>query len=178
MKAWIIAVGAAAAALTVAACDKAKERTAGDAPIPAAPSAPGPATATAGAMSGGLALRPEFPGFYLDHIGTALDPLKNPATVEASAALVFDGFAYDPVSKQPAKGVDVEVDGKLYPTAYGTARPDVAAYTKNPALGPVGYKGQLPAGTLAAGPHQARVRIVSTDGTAYYQSPVINFTVR
>jgi hypothetical protein len=124
------------------------------------------------------ALRPEFPGFYLDHIGTALDPLKNPATVEASAALVFDGFAYDPVSKQPAKGVDVEVDGKLYPTAYGTARPDVAAYTKNPALGPVGYKGQLPAGTLAAGPHQARVRIVSTDGTAYYQSPVINFTVR
>lgn len=174
MKASTIAA-CATVAFIATACDSPKERVTGKAPVPAAAAAP---AAAATLLSEGLPLKPGYPGFYLDHVGTAADPLNKPAIVDGREALVFDGFGFDPDAKTPAKGVDVEIDGRLYPAAYGIARADVADFHKNPALVPVGFKMTLPPGTLAAGPHQVRARFVAADGSAYYQSPVINFTVR
>ncbi|HEV2533605.1 hypothetical protein [Phenylobacterium sp.] len=129
-------------------------------------------------ISAGLTLRPEFPAFYLDRINEAHDPLKNPATLSGNVPLEMTGFGFDGVAKAPAKGVDLDIDGRLFGTAYGSPRPDVASANKVPALGASGYKAVLPPGALKPGKHQVVVRVVTADGTGYYQSPVINFTVQ
>jgi hypothetical protein len=155
-------------ALSLASCDQPKNRT-GDAPAITAP----------GAMSEGLPARPEFPGFYLDYVGPARDPMNNqPAVTPASQPTVFSGFGYDTPAKLPAKGVDVVVDGKAYGTTYGQPRQDVADFTKVPALVPVGFTVTLPAGALAAGDHTVVVRVIAADGRGYFESPVIKFQVK
>ena len=167
--------------LALAACDKAMPRQTPPDPMAAAPPPAGaPTVAGPGAgLSAGLPKRPEFPGFYLDHAGAASDPLNHqPAVTPAGQPVLLDGFGYDPVTKTPAKGVDVVVDGKAYGTTYGSPRQDVATFTKVPGLVPVGYKTVLPAGTLAPGPHTAVVRVIGSDGKAYFEGPPIKFEVR
>jgi hypothetical protein len=92
--------------------------------------------------------------------------------------MVLDGFGFDAVAKLPAKGVDVVVDGKAYGTAYGHARPDVGDYFKTPALAATGFRTTLPAGTLAAGMHTLRLRVVAADGKGYFESPQVGFEVK
>jgi hypothetical protein len=169
---------AALAALALAACDNPKPRQVPPDPMALAPPPLAPAAAPTDGMSAGLARRPEFPGFYLDRIGSAPDPVnKQPAVTSGAQPMVLDGFGFDPVAKVPAKGVDVVIDGKAYGTAYGQSRPDVASFHRVPALAPTGYAMTLPAGTLAKGPHTALVRVIAADGKGYFESPVINFTV-
>jgi hypothetical protein len=164
-------------ALSLAACDQPKNRPA---PAPAAPAVTAaPAPAAPVAMSDGLVKRPEFPGFYLDQVGLARDPLnKQPAVTPAGQPTVLSGFGYDTPAKLPAKGVDVAIDGKAYATTYGQPRQDVATFTKVPALVPVGFTLTLPAGALAAGDHTAVVRVIAADGQGYFESPPIKFQVQ
>lgn len=174
-----ILTAALMAALALAACEKGKPRHVPVDPMAIAPPPPGPAVAPTEGLSAGLTKRREFPGFFLDRVGSAPDPLnKQPAVTLAAQPLVFDGFGFDPVAKTPAKGVDVVVDGKAYGAAYGHPRPDVAAYFKTPGLVAVGYTATLPAGALAMGPHTVVIRVVSADGTGYFESPKIPFTVK
>jgi hypothetical protein len=183
------AVRAAPAALALlvllSACDKPKDRSGvADAGGPlrsqaGAPAAPdGPSAAAPPALSAGLKPRPEFPGFYLDRINEARDPLNIPATLPADTPLEMTGFGFDGVAMAPAKGVDLDIDGRLFGTTYGAPRPDVATNKKVPALAATGYRAVTPAGALKPGLHHVVVRVVTADGTAYYQSPVITFTVR
>jgi len=165
-----------------AACDKPAKRPDANLAKPlTVPGAAAPATGAGGVMvdpqSAGLPARPEFPGFYLDRINTAKDPLNSPAVVSGAAPIEMTGFGFDVVAKAPAKGVDLVIDGKPYGAVYGTPRPDVAADKKVPALAATGYHMTLPGGTLAKGPHKVVVRVLTADGSAYYQSPVISFTV-
>lgn len=176
MRSWV-AFALAAAALC--GCDRAKPRS-----LPPDPFAAGPAPVVAergpgAGMSAGLPRRPQIAGFFLDHLGQATDPFgKPPAVTAADQPVLLDGFGFDPVAKAPAKGVDVVVDGKAYGTAYGAARPDVAAYFKTPGLVNVGFKATLAAGALKPGAHTALVRVVATDGSGYYDSPTVAFQVR
>ena len=174
---------AISAALAVG-CDKpahrddanlAKPLTVPGAQAPAAASAPGDMVAP---LSAGLPVRREFPGFYLDRINAAKDPLNYPATVSGDAPIEMTGFGFDVVASAPAKGIDLVIDGKPYGAVYGSPRPDVANAKKVPALAPSGYHMTLPPGTLAKGPHKVVVRVLTADGSAYYQSPVIGFTVQ
>ena len=129
-------------------------------------------------MSAGLAKRPEFPGFYLDRIGAAPDPVnRQPAATPGDVAIVLSGFGFDAVAKVPAKGVDLVIDGKAYGAAYGGSRPDVASYFKTPPLALTGYTVTLPAGTLPKGPHALVVRVIAADGKGYFESPPVPFTV-
>lgn len=186
MRPAISATPTAALALLVllAACDKAKHRPVVDTSKPlTVTGAPATAPVAAAAVglapiSGGLPLRPQFPAFYLDRINTAKDPLNYPATIGRDAAIEMTGFGYDVVAKAPAKGIDLDIDGKLYGAVYGDPRPDVAASKNIPALTATGYHMTLPAGVLAAGPHKVTVRVVSADGAGFYQSPTISFTVQ
>lgn len=169
---------AAVAALALAACDNPKPRQ-----VPADPMALGPPPIADGppteGLSAGLAKRPEFPGFYLDRIGAAADPLnRQPAVTAAGAPVVFDGFGFDPVTRGPGKGVDVVVDGKAYSAVYGHKRQDVADFHKTPGLLDVGYTVTLPAGTLAPGAHSVVVRVIATDGKSYFEGPPIGFQVK
>ena len=165
-----------------AACDKPAHRPDPNLGKPlTVPGAPAAVAAAGGVMvapqSVGLPPRPEFPAFYLDRINSAKDPLNFPALVSGGAPIEMTGFGFDVVAKAPAKGIDLVIDGKPYGAVYGAPRPDVAADKKIPALAATGYHMTLPGGTLTKGPHQVVVRVLTADGSAYYQSPVISFTV-
>lgn len=167
-----------AAVLGLGACDKAKPRHLPPDPFAAPPAADAAAAPTEG-LSAGLPKRPGLPGFFLDHIGAAADPMNRPpATTPAAAPVALDGFAFDAAARLPAKGVDVVIDGRVYGTRYGHARHDVAVYFKTPALEQVGFRTTLPAGTLAPGAHTAVLRIVAADGKAFYESPAVAFTAK
>jgi hypothetical protein len=162
-----------------AACDKAKPRVLPPDPFAAGPPPAMVEGAPAQGISSGLPKRPQTAGFFLDHVGQAADPFtRRPAVTAADQPVLLDGFAFDPVARWPAKGVDVVVDGKAYGTTYGAARPDVAVYFKAPALVKVGFRTILPAGSLKPGPHTAIVRVLATDGESYYDSPTLSFEVK
>ena len=168
------------AALALAACDKPKVRH-----VPPDPMAvqmvetPDIPAATGDGLSVGLPKRPEFPGFYLDHIGAALDPMNHqPAVTAAGDPILLDGFGFDPTTKTPAKGVDVVIDGKAWPTTYGSPRGDVASFNKVPGLIAVGFATRLPPKTLAPGAHTAVVRVVAADGKSFFEGPAIPFSVK
>ncbi len=162
------------ATLALAGCDQPKPRphAAQDGLPPLTPMQGPP-------MSIGLTRLPEFPGFYLDNLGSTFDPLTNPpATAAADAPVLFDGFAFDPVAMVPAGGVDVVVDRTAYGAVYGAPRGDVADFHDTPALVSVGYRAVLATGTLAPGPHQVVIRVIAADGGGFYESPVTNFEVK
>lgn len=179
MKRHAVAVLAVAAlsAGALAACDNPKPRKVPADPMALPPPPAAPAAAPGAGMSPDLPRRSELPGFYLDRVGQAPDPVsKQPAATPGDQPIVISGFGFDP-AKVPAKGVDVAIDGKAYGATYGGARPDVANYFKVPALAATGYSLTLPAGTLADGPHNVTVRVIAADGTAYFESPSVPFTV-
>jgi len=173
-----LALALVLAALSAAACDEAKPRHPPPDPF-AGPLSPPETGAPKKGQSEGLPRRPEPASFTFDHIGQAFDPLNDrPARTAADRAITFDGFAFDPVRKIPAHAVDVVVDGKVYGASYGAARTDVAGYFKAPVLTDVGFSVTLPARSLAAGAHTASIRVVASDGAAYFQGPSIPFEVR
>ena len=169
-----------AATMGLSACDQPKDRTEAlarqrqqdlaERPKAAVPAGPAP-------LSRALPARPEFPGFYLDTIGPAFDPITKPAVIKRGDVLEMTGFGYDPVALAPAKGVDLVVDGQLFGTEYGHARQDVADFKKTPALVPVGYR-TIVTKDLGPGAHEVVVRVIAADGLSYYQSPAIKFEVR
>lgn len=166
-------------ALALGGCDKGKPRHIPPDPFAAAPPpAPPPPPPTEG-LSKGLSKRSGEPGWFLDHIGGAVDPVSHPPAVTAAGApIVVDGFGFDAAAKLPAKGIDVVIDGKAYGTAYGHARKDVGVFFKNPALTASGFRTTLPAGTVAAGKHALRLRVVASDGEGYFETRQVNFEVK
>lgn len=167
------------AVLALAACDNPKPRQVPPDPMALPPPPAAPAAAPGVGLSPGLPKRAEFPGFYLDRVGQAPDPVnRQPAATPGDAPMVLSGFGFDPVARLPAKGVDVAIDGRAYGATYGAPRQDVANYFKAPALAATGYSVTLPAGTLAKGPHNVTVRVIAADGQGYFESPQIPFTVK
>jgi hypothetical protein len=168
-----------AAALALAACDRGKPRHPPPDPMAVAPPPAQGVPPPREGLSVGLERRAGMAGFSIDAIGPAQDPLnRQPAVVPAGQPIVILGFGFDPVSKQPAQGVDVVIDGKAYGTAYGAARGDVAAYFKSPILTPTGFKVTIPAALVGPGPHQAMVRVISSDGQGYFEGLKIPFVVK
>ena len=166
------------ATLALGACDHPKPRPVPTDPMALPPPPAAPAAPPGAGMSPGLARRVEPPGFYLDRVGQAPDPVnRRPAVTPGGVAMVLDGFGFDPVIKAPARGVDVVIDGEAYGTAYGHARPDVASYFRVPALAATGYTVTLPAQTLGKGAHSVVVRVIAADGASYFESPPVPFTV-
>jgi hypothetical protein len=167
------------ALVALVACNKAKPRDLPPDPFAAGPPPIAADTPPGEAISAGLDKRPEVAGFFLDHVGQATDPFnRHPAVTAAVQPTVMDGFAFDPVAKAPARGVDLIVDGKAYGTAYGAARPDVADYFKVPALANVGFRTVLPAAALQPGAHTVVVRVVAADRLSYFDSPILAFQAR
>ena len=159
--------------LAVAACDKAKPRPAAAADAAATAMAGEPTLAPPASV--GLAKRPEMAAFSLDLINDAADPLNKPARIKSGVPTTFSGFGFDPIAKTPGKAIDIVIDGVPYGTTYGSARPDVAAYNKAPAVQPSGFRITLPAGTVTPGPHQVVVRVVTADGKSYFDSLILSF---
>ena len=169
---------AALCLLALGACQKGKPRHVPVDPMAIAPPQAVVAAPTEG-MSAGLAKLRGLPGISLDQIGAAADPLnRKPAVTPGAQPTVFAGFAFDPLARAPAKGVDVVVDGRVYGSAYGASRIDVASYFKAPGLTAVGYTMTLPANALPQGEHRVLLRVVAADGKGYFESPNYPFTVK
>jgi hypothetical protein len=170
-------VVALSALVALAACEKPKPPPAR--PVATAPAPPIPPMTPAPILSGNLARRDQMPSFTLDRIGAAFDPInRKPAVTPGDKPILLFGFGFDPVANTPAKGVDVAIDGKLYPTAYGSPRPDVGRYTRNDGLVNVGFTGAVPANALDSGEHILTVRVIAADGSGYFESPQLKFEVQ
>jgi hypothetical protein len=167
---------AAASMLALAGCDQPKPRegTAPAAPQAAAPPPQGVQTPA----STGLARQEAMATFTLDKINDQPDPYNKPATIPSTTPATFQGFIFDPVAKQAGKGADVVIDGAAYGTAYGHSRQDVAGYFKNPAVANSGFLVTLPVGIIKPGQHTVTIRVVSSDGTGYFDSAPIKFTAQ
>jgi hypothetical protein len=91
--------------------------------------------------------------------------------VPSPGYFTVQGSAVDRARNELPASVWIELDGRLYPATYGSARRDIAALSGNPALRDCGYEWIVPAWKLGAAVHTIAVKVVSRDGTAFYSSP-------
>ena len=116
--------------------------------------------------------------YSLDQFNEISTPLtKPPVRLPADATLMLRGWAVDRNARRPAAGVEIEINGKVYPCSYGGERADVAAYFQQPAYRYSGFVLDLPATTVGKGKHDLRVRVVSADGKTFRRSVVFQFEV-
>lgn len=85
--------------------------------------------------------------------------------------VTISGWAIDKQADNLAGGVYLDIDGKLYPAAYGYPREDVADALGNTAYRACGFRREIPAAALGMGPHTLSVRVLTHDQTHYYAPP-------
>ena len=76
-----------------------------------------------------------------------------------------------------AGGVDLVINETAYRAFYGWQRLDVAVHFKHLPYQASGYVLDLPPGTLPKGKCLVSLRVLSHDGTSYYQGPTIELMV-
>jgi len=76
------------------------------------------------------------------------------------------GWAVDGAAREPAGGVFVMIDEKLFPAVYGLqSQVNVDGYTCTDC----GFSRLIPIDEIGPGPHQVSVAVITRDGTGYYQ---------
>jgi subtilase family serine protease len=102
-----------------------------------------------------------------------VDAETSSTTVYQTDALMVSGWVADPTDGSPLGNVRVYVDGVPFGTPnMGLARPDVAAYYKNPAYGKSGYQLFCGASVLALGPHAVTVVAINLGGRSITFGPL------
>jgi phosphoglycerol transferase len=113
----------------------------------------------------------------VDQIGENRAPWgAGTAQIRRSQEAKVSGWAIDAPRRSPAAGVDVVVDGMVFPTTYGTHRNDVAEYFRQPGYRDSGFTAIIPANAIAPGEHWLSIRVVTADGGCYFQSPGFRVT--
>jgi len=85
-------------------------------------------------------------------------------------ALFVLGWAVDDRVHLTAGGVEINIDGKLYPATYGLDRPDVAKAYNIPAYGFSGFTASIPVSEIGKGEHLLALKIFTNDKKAYFPS--------
>jgi phosphoglycerol transferase len=111
--------------------------------------------------------------FYVDRVNgrTAQQMALGPVHVESSGTFKVEGWAVDEPAQSTGTGVDVRVDGALFPSIYGFEREDVTAHFSRPAYLQSGFIAAVPARGLGPGRHALALRIASADGRCAYETP-------
>jgi hypothetical protein len=101
----------------------------------------------------------------------AVDEFK--PSVDATGGLLhLKGWAVDPVAGTPAAGLLVEVAGQVRYIPVGRERrDDVAKYFGVEAYAQSGYRGAVALDALPPGKHPLHVKVLSSDGRAFYDDP-------
>jgi len=100
-------------------------------------------------------------------------------TVRNQKSFIVEGWASDEGARLPAGGVEVNIDGKLYPTVYGLDRPDVAKAFKTPSYRFSGFKGSVPISKIGKGRHSLELKVFSNNKKTYSSSKEkINFEIQ
>ena len=107
--------------------------------------------------------------YYIDTInGLVINQQKQPIPVSTDKNLIVSGWAVDEKAKDVAGGVLIDIDGKLYPSTYGTDRPDVADAYKTPSYKNSGFVSEIAISEIGKGQHTLSVKILTGDRKAYY----------
>ena len=121
-----------------------------------------------------------LPLFSLEKVAGVVAPIARkdqPALVAQQGDLVVIGWAFDGATARPASAVEVAIDGIPFRADYGTGRPDVAEHFGVPDYVNCGFTFTMKARQLSRGQHVLAVRVVSTDGSQYWQSPEVLLVV-
>jgi hypothetical protein len=123
--------------------------------------------------------RVELPAlFYLDQFGQVPEPLGvSPLRVPLNEPVVVAGWALDTHRHRPAVAVDLVLDGAIYRAIVGISRPDVAAVHGDQAYVRSGFRARFPPGSVTAGSHELKIRIVVGGGREYYAAARVRFEV-
>ena len=84
--------------------------------------------------------------------------------------LLITGWAVDDRAKLLAGGVEVNIDGKLFPAVYGLDRPDVAKAYEIPAYKLSGFKASIPLADIGKGEHTLTLKVYTYDKKNYFSS--------
>ena len=114
----------------------------------------------------------------VDQIGESRAPFGDTgARIHSSIDSKVSGWAVDHPNRAPASGVDLVIDRMVFPSSYGAHRNDVAQFFRRPSYRDTGFNATIPAHAIAAGEHWLSLRVVSSQGSCYYQSPSVRLTV-
>jgi hypothetical protein len=115
---------------------------------------------------------------YIEQIGPVRSVYGGaPIVVRGDHSLRVAGWAVDPHARTPAAGVDVAIDGGVFPTFYGADRPDVVGALGERGYYASGFVTEIPATVLPRGEHALSLRVVSSDRTCYFTAPEIRVVV-
>jgi phosphoglycerol transferase len=118
------------------------------------------------------------PQMIIDQIGAARAPFDAKGVhVSPSSEVKVTGWALDPSHKSTAGGLDIVVDRTPFASMYGLSRDDVAKYFQHPEYRDSGFVASIPREALTKGEHTLRVRVVSSDGKCYRESPGLSLIV-
>jgi len=107
--------------------------------------------------------------YYIDTInGLVINQQKQPIPLSTDKNLIVSGWAVDEKAKDVSGGVLIDIDGKLYPSTYGTDRPDVADAYKTPSYKNSGFISEIPISEIGKGQHTLSIKILTKDKKAYY----------
>lgn len=111
--------------------------------------------------------------FYVDRVNgrTAQQMAIGAVHVKRSGTFKVEGWAVDDPAQSTGTGVDVRVDGALFPSIYGFERQDVSAHFSRPAYLQSGFIAAVPARGLGRGRHALALRVASADGRCAYETP-------
>jgi phosphoglycerol transferase len=111
--------------------------------------------------------------FYVDRVNgrTAQQMAIGPVHVESSGTFKVEGWAVDEPAQSTGTGVDVRVDGALFPSIYGLERQDVGAHFSRPAYLQSGFVAAVPSRGLGRGRHGLALRVAAADGRCAYETP-------
>ncbi len=91
-----------------------------------------------------------------------------PVQLTANRPISIFGWVVDAAAKKTASAAFIDVDGQVFPAAYGASRLDVSDALKEPGYEKCGFTGRIPA---TPGNHQVMIRVINAAGTGYYAGP-------
>jgi hypothetical protein len=104
--------------------------------------------------------------------------VENPTIFPNDNAFVVGGWAFDSANNNVAGGVQLRIDGKVFPAYYGLSRRDVADRFKNPRLEFSGFSACLPLRSIGTGSHKLAISVLSHDGRALFRPQQMGFQLQ
>lgn len=88
---------------------------------------------------------------------------------QRASFIELTGWAVDADNESAAGGLDLDLDGRLFPAFYGEERQDVASSSGVPSYRYSGFERALPVSEVGAGAHELSVVVLTSDRRGYYQ---------
>jgi hypothetical protein len=120
--------------------------------------------------------------YYIDVIGNVTITNKTTSihvTTRGKKDLLITGWAVDERSKLLAGNVEVNIDGKLFPTIYGLDRPDVAKAYNIKAYEFSGFNALIPITKIGKGEHILSLKVFTNNNKDHYPAgDIIKFDIK